>query len=83
MTERTGTLTRLGVYLRLLRLVRKMSTLELAKQLGYTRDYLLTVESGHSRPSLTMIERVIHVLKLSPAQSIKLRGLAQRQIANG
>lgn len=50
-------MNKIGSRIRMLRKARKLSQAELAKELGYVRDYLCMIERGKRIPSLRLIER--------------------------
>ena len=62
---------KLGRRIQLLRIARRLSQEALAEKAGLSRGYLARVETGRHEPSLSMLDKLAKVLKVSVAKLVK------------
>jgi transcriptional regulator with XRE-family HTH domain len=59
-----------------------MSRNELARRVGVAGNHLYQIEAGNRTPSLGLLERVAHALRVAPAELVREGGLAKELLEN-
>lgn len=61
----------LGRNIKVLRDVRKLSQITLAKRVGVTQPYIVALEKGRENPTLATLEKLAKALKVTVAELVK------------